>query len=129
MKSMKNTIINILVFLIGALTFYACNENEDGYTSTPPGIISRDSMVDVLVDVQLIESALKVEHRRVDQAHYFARIYYDSIFKKHNITYPKFDSSLKYYQEKELKELKAIYKDVIDRLIKMQGRVKSEQEQ
>ncbi|MCF8301955.1 MAG: DUF4296 domain-containing protein [Bacteroidales bacterium] len=116
----------LFILIIGFAIAGCSNENKEGFQSAPPGIISRDSMVDVLVDIQLVESALKVKHRRVDQAQYYARIYYDSIFKKHHITYPKFDSSLKYYQQHELKELEAIYEDVIERLNKMKGRIKSE---
>ena len=93
----------VFIFLI------SCKQDE-----TPIGIIEKDKMTGILVDMHISDSYLN-QISNADTMQMQAKSRYNYIFKKHNIDSLKFSKSLNYYSLKA-NELDAIYKNVIDSL-------------
>lgn len=93
----------VFIFLI------SCKQDE-----TPKGIIDKDKMTGILVDMHISDSYLN-QISNADTMQMQAKSRYNYIFKKYNIDSLKFSKSLNYYSLKA-NELDGIYKNVIDSL-------------
>jgi hypothetical protein len=93
----------VFIFLI------SCKQEE-----TPKGIIDKDKMTGILVDIHISDSYLN-QTSNADTMLMQAKTRYNYIFKKYNIDSLKFSKSLNYYSLKA-NELDEIYKNVIDSL-------------
>lgn len=93
----------VFIFLI------SCKQDE-----TPKGIIDKDKMTGILVDMHISDSYLN-QISNADTMQMQAKRRYNYIFKKYNIDSLKFSKSLNYYSLKA-NELDGIYKNVIDSL-------------
>ena len=114
---MKKNLIAVIL-----LTLFACNEEVE---IIPDNVFSREKMVSVMVDVQLVEAALSVNQLKGDEAKKAAVNYYDSVMKQHNISKKKFDTSFKYYAEHP-GLMEEIYDEMLNELSKRQAEVENE---
>jgi hypothetical protein len=106
--------ISILLFTTG------CRNHRDVKSATiPENLIPMDSMVAILVDVQLIEAILKINYAAKSENQTYSEKYYDYLFEKHCITKDQFEKSLEYYQRNS-ESLGIIYTEVITELSKLQ---------
>lgn len=123
---MRNIGILILVFS-AIFVFDSCTLSIQEAPAEPPDLIQRDTMVDIIVDLRLLDAIIIIKQRQGDNAvgdqKYFLN---KSILAKYNITREQFDNSF-YYYENDLKVLDAIYADAITKLTLMKG--ESEQEE
>lgn len=81
---MKNWVLHILILLL----FSGC-------TLRPFGVLSQDKMVDVLLDVHIVEAAIRTldsNSKRIEKQEY-----YNEMFAHHGITKEQFDKSLDWY--------------------------------
>jgi len=118
-----------LTLIIVALLMAGCYHTyKDHAYHTQDGIIHRDTMVVVLADVEIAESALREMQNVGKETGELKEAYYHSIFRKHGISKEQFDSSLLYYR-KDPSVMDKIYEDVITRLSKMESEVKLEGEE
>lgn len=101
----------------------ACTRHVEVEQEMPADLIPRDSMVDILVDLQIMESILSKQQRqnrsKVNQSKYY---YFKSVMEKHDITREQFERSFDYYQY-NLKILDEIYADAITKITKMETNV------
>lgn len=83
----------------------------------PDSIISRDKMIDILVDFHKTDATLMFAvNRGVIKANK-TKEYYVGLFKKYNITKEEFDRSYKYYCQ-NMTDFEKMYNKVIVRLTK-----------
>ncbi len=101
----------ILIFLSG------CNQSKTPETN---GIIPSDSLVMILSDIQLIESALYVKQNEGKDIRSYSDYYYRYLYSKYHTSSEKIRESLRYYQENPEK-LESIYKNVLDSLSRKQS--------
>lgn len=87
----------------------SCKQDE-----TPKGIIEKDKMTGILVDMHISDAYLN-QISNTDTMQMQAKSRYNYIFKKYQIDSLSFSKSLNYYSLKT-NELDAIYKKVIDSL-------------
>ena len=88
----------------------------------PLGILSYNKMVDILLDVHIAESAMKIldpTARRIEKQEY-----YNTVFEKYDTTKEQFDKSLDWYSRRP-KTLIAIYDDVRIKAEALQARVEA----
>ena len=88
----------------------------------PWGVLSRDEMVAVLLDVHVAEAAMKVvdtSAKRIERQEY-----YNTVFAKHNTTKEQFDKSLDWYA-RHPKVLVEIYDEVKVEAERLQERVEA----
>lgn len=107
------------ILLIAVVLFYvACNQN-----SVPKGIIEKDKMLNVLLDMQLTDAALNQVYNN-DTMKMQAHSRYNYLFAKYKIDSATFTNSLKYYS-RNAAELDTMYAQVSDSLIRFQKKLMS----
>jgi hypothetical protein len=113
----------ILLLFISTLLVFSCAPKEDlSDEKVPANIIQPDSMVGLIVDMQLTESVLR-EHRmtgKFDDS--LAIATFEKVFAKHNTNKEKFEESISFYKQ-NLKLYEKIYESVITRLSQLQTEV------
>ncbi|MCB0806064.1 MAG: DUF4296 domain-containing protein [Bacteroidales bacterium] len=119
--------IRYVIFIAFIFLIQACTQKVEVSEVKPENLIPRDSMVDILVDMQIMESILMIEQKRGSHSEVNEKKYelYNDILEKHNISKEEFDSSFVYYQN-DLKVLDEIYADAITKLSKMKTNVNLE---
>ncbi len=83
------------------------------------GILPRDSMVTLMLEVQLVESYRNLQYiQGAGDSLHAGRIkgLYDEVFDRYKITAQRFDSSYNYYQNQDPVILDAMYTEVNQRL-------------
>lgn len=113
-----NLLFRILIVIFIFQFFIGCSSKKD---ETPPGIIPRDKMISILIDVQQAEAKIQTYNLNAnDSTRNIEYGYYHSIFKKHHIKSSEFETSFKYYS-KNLELLNKMYDEVITGLSKHQA--------
>ena len=108
---MKNSFLIILLILCTA-----CLKKD---TEIPDGVLSKDQMVSVLIDVHLLEAKLKKLYLEKDSARKVYDHYEKLIFLKQGIDAETYEKSMEFYVE-EIEEMKEIYNQVVDSLLARQ---------
>ena len=80
--------------------------------SLPSGIMDKEEMTDVLVDIHLAQGMAEARGEDVDATRYK---YLHAVFNKHHITEAEFDSSMVYYSGRA-EDFTFIYNDVVTRI-------------
>lgn len=126
----SNQRIAVKKYLFISLLFiaFACNDGEGLLSSRPSGVVSQDAMVEVLIDIHLAESALRVGNvQHISNADsLYQKSQFLEVFRKHDISPDDFKKSVQYYTE-HVTLLDAIYAEVIDRLTEMEAALQGEE--
>jgi hypothetical protein len=111
--------ISTCCFVLFALSISpSCSKKP---VTIPTGILTKEELVPVLVDVHLAQSVIDMNRLR-DTSGYTLYDYSTFIFKANHISKEKYDSSMAFYTgHPEL--LEEIYQDVINELSKKQSEV------
>ena len=115
------------LFLIAMtlLLLSACGNKEK--SSTPPGLLTEQEMIDVMTDVQIIEA--DINHQKAKEHEVgtppkdyikITRSYYQQLFEHYDINDSIFTQSMRYYTEQP-EVLERIMDSVMQRLIKEQS--------
>jgi len=86
----------------------------------PADVIPADSLVKILTDIQLIESAIYIRQNEGKDVRIFSKYYYDYLYKKYKTDKSRIKSSIDFY-EKNPEQFEDIYKVVLDSLGKKQS--------
>ncbi len=103
-----------LILLIAVVLFYvACQQNN-----LPKGIIIKEKMINVMLDMQLTDAALNQVYN-TDTMKMQAHSRYNYVFNKYKIDSAMFTNSLKHYSKDPI-ELDSMYTLVSDSLLRIQ---------
>ena len=120
---------NLFLLVIVAGILSSCYKTYNGGTGkAPEGLIPRDTLVLILADVEIAESALREMQNIGKQIGDLNEAYYHNIFVKYGIDQAKFDSSMVYYRQ-DPEVIDKIYEDVITRLSMIESEIKLEDEE
>ena len=97
---MRHTLSHILLLIVLATSLLACDK-------TPGGVMSKNKMADLIVDLQLAESYIE-SHAQEFPNDSSRMVIKQSIFKKHGITQEDYDSSLVWYAHNMEDYIKAL---------------------
>ncbi len=97
------------LFLI--LFMASCTDKKN----QPDYLIASDSLVGIMVDMHLVETAANLKLISVDSLKPNYNQMFEAIFKKHGITKTEFDSTLFFYSKRP-DEMSGIYDKVLERL-------------
>jgi hypothetical protein len=115
-----------LLFLAALLLATACyNTHEANIKPPPEDLIHRDTIVNILADVEIAESALRQKQNYGHEITGVKENYYHAIFSKYKVSRARFDSSMAYYKQ-DLETMNGIYEDVISRLSVIESKVQME---
>ncbi|RYZ94839.1 MAG: DUF4296 domain-containing protein [Sphingobacteriaceae bacterium] len=98
----------ISLFFSAIVVLCACND-------TPGGVIEKEKMVDVLMDVHIIDGTMFNVSSMPDSAYKYGTGRYINVFKNHDTDSAQFNRSLKYYTSKP-EVLKTMYDTITARL-------------
>lgn len=78
-------------------------------------VISRDQMINVLVDVHLIEAALMLQRNRRENIPLLTHSYYQWLCSKYHISLQRFRDNLNYYKS-DPRDFSKMYEEVLKNL-------------
>jgi hypothetical protein len=105
-KEMKNLLLVIIPFLL-----LACSSGKD----KPDDVLSKDKMVNVLLDIHLAEARVSQARLPLDSSLNYYIFLENEIFQKHQIDSATYKKSMDYYTL-HIRELDEIYESVLDSL-------------
>lgn len=97
----------ILMLLLG------CSDKK---VQIPEDILSKNKMVDVLIDIHLLESKIKKLYIAGDSSSKLYNHYEKMLFEDHGIKRKEYEKSLEFYVQ-EIEQLEDIYEQVVDSLM------------
>lgn len=116
---------NSIIFLaMVSLILFACKSNDE---DVPEKTIDEKTMSKIIVDFHLIEASILESGYDGGNSTPYAKFYYKSILKKHNIEYNDFIENINFYS-KQNKKIDKIYTDVISELSILQSTVLHEKD-
>lgn len=112
----------LLIFFIccGFTFLISCKEDKK---NTP--LLNEDQFTNMLIDIHIIDGTLSSQNIFRSGNNYRPSYYYNSIYKKYNITREQFDSCLSYYSY-DTKEFTRIYDGIIDSLNRLETQYRIE---
>ncbi|TNF48927.1 MAG: DUF4296 domain-containing protein [Bacteroidetes bacterium] len=114
-----------MIRLTGVLCFIlivsGCRD-EVNSSSAPNDLIPRDTIVQVLCEMMLIESHVKMKYQSVSRYHRLMKKSGDRVLDKFNLQYDRYDRSMSYYGGNKT-EMQSIYAEVLDSLNRMSGKL------
>ena len=124
--SMRKIAVVVLgVFMVGYLAS-GCNKKEE---KKPAEILSRESMVAVLADIELVEANILLRNLGyTDSTKKQAYGYYKFVLLKHHLTPEGFQKSFKYYTDRP-EEMSKMYTDVLTVISQKQALAQEKQKE
>jgi len=101
--------------IVVTIALFSCNSDVDNY---PKGIIAKEKMVNVMVEVELTQALIMMKSSAKDTIN--EREIYNEVFSAYNISEEEFNNSLDYYC-KDPKALMDMYGQIIENLTKKQS--------
>jgi hypothetical protein len=101
---------NIILFLI-IIFCWSCDRKQ----ATPPGILPKEKMISIFIDMHIAESKISTLNLKRDSSKILFEHYEQKVLDKHNIPEGIYLDSYKYYIE-NVNDMESIYDAVIDSL-------------
>ncbi|MCK9271747.1 MAG: DUF4296 domain-containing protein [Bacteroidales bacterium] len=126
MKKSKNIncrtrmVLLVMFITITALATGCSPADEKKSVRVPDHIISPDSMVSLITDLQITEATLREYKRLGQEDDTRSKAFMAEVFAKHQVTPQHYDSSTAWY-EQHLELYQQIYTDVVTRISQMQA--------
>ncbi len=118
----------LVIFFSLALVFSCAPGEKKSAVNIPKNIISPDSMVLILTDMQVTEAILREYQRTGREDEDRNEKYYSQIFEQYDLSPERYQQSLNFY-EKNPELYYEIYVDIVSLLTKMQAEEKVAAEQ
>jgi hypothetical protein len=103
------------------LFLFSCSSET---VKAPAGILPKDKMIDVLVDVHIAESSTESRGLTATQVNSLVLAKYEEVMKKHGTTMEAFKASFTYY-EHHPDVFDEIYQEVVNRLTALEGKARA----
>jgi len=101
---------HIFLFFSALIFLGACMD------STPGGIIKRDKMINLMIDMHIVDGSLyNIDAPNADSLYKYGTGRYNTLFKRHHTDPKQFDNSLKYYSMHP-EEMEEMYTDIVKKL-------------
>lgn len=85
-------------------------------------VIPADSMVSLLTDLHMADAMVNIEQKKSLPAENLAGEYFHTVLQKHQVSYPSFEESMRYYVY-HAETFNAMYEEVIVNLSKLESQV------
>jgi len=114
--------INIFLLISVIFILLSCsNTTQHAEEQNTESIIPKEKMIVVLADVQITEAYIDELRKSGIPTRDTSLIYYERVFKKHEITPVDFEKSLLFYK-KDLTNMNEMYTEVITRLNELKAK-------
>lgn len=115
-----NVMIKKTLYILVCVVFVACSAKTE--VSIPDTILSKQKMLEVMIDVHLLEASMNLNVYNPDRTVVEDPTPGFDILKKNSITKQQFDESFGFYSQHP-NLLNELYDNVLDSLSKMQAEV------
>lgn len=126
---MKVSVLNsvgIIVLMIALLGCDLTPDNEDAVgLAKPEHFLSKELLIDAMVDFRIAEASIRQMASKGENTRKITPYYYKPLLQKYDITIEDYYSNLTYYSH-EPDVMDEIYKEVVNRLIEKQTKVRSQ---
>lgn len=102
----------------------SCQEKK---VEAPSYLIDQETMVDVMVDMHLVETAQNLKMIGADSTTVPYHEHFESIFESRGLTKTDFDSSLFYYTT-QTEQMPVIYDKILEELYELEAQVKADEQ-
>lgn len=114
--------LNILLFVFAIFLLLSCsNSSQNDAEQSTTAIIPKEKMIVVLADIQITEAYIDQLRKDGIQTRDTSLIYFERVFKKHDITPAEFENSMLFYK-KDLINMNEMYTKVITRLNELKAK-------
>jgi hypothetical protein len=110
------------IALISVLFLVCACSSKEKKTKIPDNIIPPEQMVSIIVDFHLVEASIFQGQQNHEDVNLISNYRYKWIFQKHKINRNQLSESLMFYTY-HMKDLEAIYKEVVVELSTTQSRI------
>ncbi|RTQ47733.1 DUF4296 domain-containing protein [Hymenobacter gummosus] len=117
---MKNPLITLGLGLATTLLLTQCKQSDEAVP--PTGLVPRETMVSLLIDLHLTEAQIEATRMRPDSAQVLYRQQAKQLYRRYNTTNENFEASMRYYAVHG-KDLEQMYAAVVDSLNVRQGKL------
>lgn len=111
----------LIIALSVVLTLNACYNVNESEVVTPEELISKEKLVDILTDIQLVEAGFTISENRKHVTQLKPK-YYQAVLDKYDISLIQLRENMNYYQN-DSKQMEDIYESVLAKLSKIQSGV------
>lgn len=98
--------------------FLSCKDQEEKSISIPDHVLPKEKMVQVITDIHIAEAEINLN--AIPDSAFKKSIYFEEIFKEHQITKRQYEESLAFYIDHP-EILNKIYEQVLNDLSKIQA--------
>lgn len=116
---LRNNIIISFVFLAFLMSCNNISQTADQQSTVP--IIPKEKMIVILADVQITEAYIDDLRKSGHPTKDSSILYFEKVFKKHDITPNDFEQSLLFYKG-DLEGMDEMYKKVVTRLNELKAK-------
>ena len=113
--------------LVISVIFVLSCQNQKRLDKVPKGIIPKDKMVELLVDIHLADGIIAMRKFDSRKHEYQIEGYYKYLYEKHGYNREIIDSSIRFYSRYPA-EYDIIYDEVFEKLSKIESEIESEKE-
>src|SRR6188768_4013198 len=89
----RTPLVVLLLTFASSIFLFSCKEPE----KEQPGILPKDKMIDVLVDIHIAEASSESHGLTSIQINQLVAVKYEGVLQKHGITRPQFQTAFDYY--------------------------------
>lgn len=113
----------VILFALLAITCGSCVSHPE---KVPAGILPKDKMITILLDVHVAESSVNSRGMTNQQLNQLVAAKYDTVMKKNGTTFAVFKDSFSYYLHHP-DQFEEIYAEIVNQLTALEGKSKSKQ--
>ncbi len=114
----------LLLMLLLGLTF-ACSHHQEVKIQKPDPFLEQDVFTNIMVDIRLIESAIRQKVSTGSNDKELSKWYYDDLFAKYKINAQQLEANIMYYAQNP-EEMAIINERVVERLTTLESEVKTQ---
>lgn len=101
--------------------FYSCEaESLEQNMPKDSDIVSEEKMTQIIIDLNLIDGAIKANRHNIDSIH--TNAFFESVLEKHKLSEELLDKNLKYYTQRP-DEMEQIYEKAIAKMTEEQAKL------
>lgn len=114
--------LNIFLFVSVFFLLISCSNSSQNNEEQPTTVvIPKEKMIIILADIQITEAYIDELRKDGTQTRDTSLVYFERVFKKHDITPVEFENSMLFYK-KDLIHMNEMYTEVITRLNELEAK-------
>lgn len=111
---------NVFLLLLISLFFSCDPEPLEKNMPKDEEIVSQEKMTEIIIDLNLIDAAIKANRHNIDSIH--TNAFFESVLEKYKLSEEQLNKNLKYYTQRPY-EMEQIYEKAIAKMTEEQAKL------